>query len=466
MTEAGLLVRGAEINGEAALDCRIHDGRIAEIGRALRPASHELTLNAGGGALIPGLADHHIHLTALAAWRASLDLTDVPASRLADTLRTAAPDAAGWVRAVGYDDLSHGELDRERIDTWQPDMPIRVQHRSGGLWVLNSAALDLVAAETASHPGIERDPTGRATGRIWRADDLLRARIPNPRPSLRSIGHELAGYGITHLSDATPDSDGTVTRLLTDAVDSGDIPQHVAIMGTAPPHSPRPRLTTGPVKLIVDDHQPPDLDDLAERVRAAHASGRPVAVHCITRQALALTLAALDKAGGRNGDRIEHGAVTDLATAGLLAERRIRVVTQPTLVARRGDSYLRHVDEADLPDLWRYGSLLAAGVSVVPSSDAPYGDPDPWTGLRAAASRHTPSGHVLGEGERVPVDVALTGMQSTLDDPGGPSRLVRPGAPADLALLEVPLADALHDPDASRVRATVINGHIAWERGA
>lgn len=457
-TTSALVIRDAEINGVPAMDCRIEGGRIVELGHALRPGPRDDVLDGHGGALIPGLADHHIHLTALAAWRASLDLTDIPPDAVADALRSAHPDAGGWVRAVGYDDTVHGDLTRDSLDSWLPTVPLRVQHRSGALWVLNSTGLAVLSAETSPHPGIEREPAGRPTGRIWRADDWLRDRLPSRPPSLRAIGRELASYGITHIADATPDADGTVARLLADAVENEDLLQHLAVMSAVPPQSRHHRLTAGPVKLIVADHQAPDLNELTDGITAAHAHGRPVAVHCVSRPALALTLAALEHAGGHDGDRIEHCAVTDLATAQVLAQRRIRVVTQPTLVTRRGDIYRQHADDTDREDLWRYATLLHAGVTVAPSSDAPYGDPDPWACLRAATSRRTCSGHTLGPHERVSADIALAGMQSELDDPGGRPRTVRPSAPADLVLLDRPLRHALRDPGPGCVRATIIDG--------
>lgn len=231
--------------------------------------------------------------------------------------------------------------------------------------------LALLGDETTTNPGIEHDPTGRATGRIWRADDWLRGRLRDAPPSLRRVGHELASYGVTHLSDATAETDGVIARLISHAVENGDVPQHVAVMGTLAPSTRHPRLTLGPVKPIVAEHQLPHFDEFCEQIRAARSQNRSVAVHCVTREALAFTLAALDSATGRRGDRIEHCAVIDLSTAQVVAQRRLRVITQPMLIARRRDAYRRSVDESDLPDPWRYASLLQAGVTVAPSSDAP-----------------------------------------------------------------------------------------------
>ncbi|HEY4946392.1 MAG TPA: hypothetical protein VII19_00735 [Acidimicrobiales bacterium] len=46
-----------------------------------------------------------------------------------------------WLRAVGYDGTSGDRLDRWVLDDMVPDRPVRVQHRSGHQWLLNSAAV-------------------------------------------------------------------------------------------------------------------------------------------------------------------------------------------------------------------------------------------------------------------------------------------------------------------------------------
>ena len=60
-----MLIRDAEVGGERC-DVRLAEGRIAEVGPALAPFADDV-LEAAGGALLPGLQDHHIHLQALAA---------------------------------------------------------------------------------------------------------------------------------------------------------------------------------------------------------------------------------------------------------------------------------------------------------------------------------------------------------------------------------------------------------------
>jgi cytosine/adenosine deaminase-related metal-dependent hydrolase len=62
-----LTLRNVEIDGHAGLDVRLQDGRVAAIGERLPGRGDDL--DGRGGALIPGLIDHHIHLFATAAQR-------------------------------------------------------------------------------------------------------------------------------------------------------------------------------------------------------------------------------------------------------------------------------------------------------------------------------------------------------------------------------------------------------------
>jgi predicted amidohydrolase YtcJ len=214
---------------------------------------------------------------------------------------------------------------------------------------------------------------------------------------------------------------------------------------------------------VLADAGLPGLAELAGQIRAAHAAGRGVAVHCVTREALVLLVAALREAGTRPGDRIEHAALVPAELVPDLARLGVRVVTQPGFLADRGDDFLRDVDPRDRGDLYRCGSLLRAGIGVALSSDAPYGPLDPWAVINAAVARRTASGQVAGPGEAVTFAGALDAYLTPLGDPGGPPRRVRPGLPADLVVLRAPLArvPGLAHP----VRAVLVSGTIRWAHG-
>jgi predicted amidohydrolase YtcJ len=473
MSDAGgLLLRRAELAGRI-VDVRTRGGRIDAIAPSLAATSDEMVIDARGGALLPGLHDHHIHLLASAAAARSLVLGP-PSVRDADAMAAALQEAdaalarGDWIRAVGYHESVAGDLDRHALDRIVAGRPVRVQHRSGARWILNTAAIDALDLGGRDHPAVERDAAGVPTGRVDRADDWLRSLLPaGAAPDLSSLGAALAAAGVTGVTDTTPSERVEDLTPLGAAVTSGSLPQRVVVTGgpalaaMAPPTG----LVLGPVKVVVDDGAYPSIDELAGHIAAAHAHGRAVAIHCVTRPALVLALAACDAAGSQPGDRVEHGSVIPAELIGELRRQRLTVVTQPALVAERGDDYERDVDRDDLPHLYRIRSLLDAGVAVAASSDAPYTDPDPWAAVRAAVSRSTPSGRVLGPDERVSPAVALGLFLGAPLDPGGPARPVEVGAPADLCLLGPPLATVLERLRADDVVATICAGRVAHHAG-
>ncbi|MGW4577470.1 amidohydrolase family protein [Rhodococcus sp. YH1] len=462
----GLLLRDVALPA-GRCDVAVRDGRITAIGVGLETEGE--VIDGRGGALLPGLHDHHLHLHAIAADATSVRCGPPHVRTPGDLAR--ALDAApgdGWVRGVGYVETVAGLLDAAALDRLHARRPVRVQHRSGAMWVLNSAATTLAGLDSADHPGVERDDAGRPTGRVWRADAWLRERLPaTGPPPLDAVGADLTRLGITGITDATPDlAPGSLAALI-DAHVSGALPQRVHLLGVPLGDEPEDRpatVTTGPYKIVLADSGLPDFEALAGTVRRAHARGRPVAVHCVSREALLLLLAVFEEAGTRPGDRIEHGALVPAESIGELRRRRVCVVTQPGFLAHRGDDYLERVDTRDLPDLYRCRSLLDGGVPVALSSDAPYGPLDPWAVIATATNRRAPTGDVVGPQERITAAAALDRYLSPLDDPGAEPRRVRVGAPADLVLLDHPLTDALAEPTAEAVRCTVIRGEIRYRR--
>jgi predicted amidohydrolase YtcJ len=439
-------------------DLRLASGRIGECAPGLRPAPGEADMDAAGGTVLPGLHDHHVHLRALAAARASVAAGPPhirTAAGLAARLRTADTDLppGTWLRAVGYHESVAGPLDRWVLDRLVPHRPVRVQHRTGALWMVNSAAVARLDLDGCELSGVERDQDGRPTGRLWRMDRWLADRVPALAGDLAAVSTTAAALGITGFTDATP---GMTAADLVSLAEAG-VAQRLHCMAPADAGPPPGTITLGPVKILLDDATLPPLDDLADRIRAAHAAGRPAAVHCVTRVQLVLTLAALDAAGRLPGDRIEHGAV--IPAESLPHLRGLTVVTQPHFVAERGEQYARDVPPEDLPDLWRLRSLADAGVAVAGGTDAPFGGEDVWHVMRAAVRRPP----LFRPREAVPPARALSLF---LGEPAAPGtqRLVAPGRPADLVLLRAEPREALHSLASDLVAATFAGGTVIYGR--
>lgn len=447
-------VTGGRI-GARPVTVLIDAGRIVEVlhAGAATPAARTPAIDVGGAALLPGLHDHHVHLRAAAAARASVVAgpPDVPdRATLRAALRGAPAAAGGWVRAVGYHESVAGDLDRPGLDALVADRPVRLQHRSGVLWVLNSAGLAAVGLSDTDMPargdtggaepgGVERDGAGRLTGRLWRCDGWLGSRLPHDAGDagrlLAAVAREGARRGVTGFTDATPGRSQDETDALVEAQRCGRVGQRLHLMSpsavTLPPGAPA-EVTLGPVKVLLDDDRLPSIGELAGEIGAAHAAGRPVAIHCVTQLQAVVALAAWGEAGAQPGDRMEHGAVLDGVQLVEVRRLGLTVVTQPGFVETRGDRYLLDVDERDLPGLWRLRSLLAASIPTAAGSDAPYGPADPWIGVRAAMSRRTSGGATLGGAEGVDEATAVALWTGGAAEPGGRRRRLSAGQPADL----------------------------------
>ncbi|HEY8155976.1 MAG TPA: amidohydrolase family protein [Myxococcota bacterium] len=464
-----MLIERAEIAGSAPRSLRIEAGRITAIAPALARRPGEESLDAAGGALLPGLHDHHLHLLSLAAFAGSLRCGP-PEVRTREDLERALRGArprAGWIRGVGYHDSVAGALDRRDLDALAPGAAVRVQHRSGALWILSSAGVDRLGLDRgADAPGVERDAAGRATGRLYRADAWLRERLgaADP-PDLGAVGEGLARCGVTGATDATAHNAGPELALLETAAAQGALPQRLLLMGGLElPQPSHPRVTRGAVKLVLAEAELPDFDATASAIRAAHAAGRAAAIHCVTRAELAFAVGAFDTAGARAGDRIEHAAVAPPDLVSRIAALGLTVVAQPSFVRERGDAYAAEVEPADLPWLHRARGFDAAGVPLGGGSDAPFGDPDPWRSMRAAVERRSESGAVLGAEEAVCPERALALFSSPAEAPGAAPRTLAPGAPADLCLLDRPWSEARRALDASAVAATLVAGCVVYRR--
>ncbi len=464
MTDPGeILIRNAEVAGRPGQDVRLSGGRIQVIGEGLASAAE--TIDARGGALIAGLIDHHIHLLATAARADSLSLSDVGnadglALRLREGLAARPPGA--WLRAVGYNDGAAGLLGRDDLDRLAPDHPVRVQDRTGALWILNSRALQLIWKGDLP-PSVELDPAGRPTGRIWRGDAWLQSRIGRVAPPLAPIGAILASRGVTGAMDASATNDADSALLLAEAVRAGDLPLNLHLMSAGPLEPPPDgAYEVGPLKILLDDRDLPSVEDLVARIAVARATRRAVAVHCVTAAELAVTLAAFETAGAMPGDRVEHGGMIPVHAIDPIVRLGLTVVTQPGFVFERGERYLADIEIAEQPDLYRAASLSAAGIPLASSSDAPYGPLDPWTAMRAAVRRETSAGRPIGLEERVSPAMALRLYQGAFERPGGESRQVAVGAAADLCLLKTGLDEALAVLSADLVAATFVGGRCVY----
>lgn len=456
-----MLIRRAELEGGDIADVRIEGGRIAAIGQ-LDSHPTEPELDAGGGLLLPGLHDHHIHVAALSASLCSIhcgppDVVD--ADTFAARLRV---PGRGWLRATGYHESVAGMLDAVTLDRIVGDRPVRVQHRSGRMWFLNSAALDTLLANSAPPDGLERNGD-RYTGRLFESDEWLQRSLGSEPPPFQPVGTLLSQWGVTGLTDMSPRNGTLIARHFIQETTSRSLPQRVLLAGSLDlsRDDTNERVLLGPAKLHLHEAALPALDDAIAFIHSGHELHRNVAIHCASEVELLFALTACKDAGLLPGDRIEHASVaTDFAIAEI-ASAGLAVVSQPHFIWERGDRYLTDVDASSRPFLYRMRALLDANITLAAGSDAPFGGCNPWVSMAAAVSRLTRGGASIGESEALTPEQAL---DLYLSEPQALNRrrCVTVGAPADLCLLDRSWTAARSALSSVRARATFVDGEPVY----
>lgn len=472
MTDQTLFIRNAEqllADGSSTVqDVRIANKTIQAVGN-LVPSAVDQILDAGGCLLVPGLHDHHMHLTSFAASLNSVQCGS-PQVNSEDELAVCLNNHTdtGWLRGIGYHESVMPHLDKHWLDKYGPDRPIRIQHRSGRLWVFNSAGLDRIQALASSFDPQDQQRLHSADGRLFDVDELVSQLTRVEPPPMGQASRLLAAYGITGINDMTPSNDLQTWDWMAQLQSDNEILQKVRLSGRPELSGAQPvfdgwRLEIGETKFHLHETALPEFPTLVEGIARSHQAGRCVAIHCVTTVELVFSLSALREAGVKTGDRIEHASVVPADLVDQLLELGLGVVTQPNFVFERGDAYLRDVAAAERPYLYRVNSLVSAGVPVGFGTDSPFGHPDPWLAMKTAVDRQTLSGKQLGQEEGIAPLAALQKFLGTLADPFTLRTLV-PGVPADLCLLDLPWKALCADFCCSHVRTTICDGEVIYAR--
>ena len=464
-----LIQRASGLDG-CTFDVRLTGGLISAIGQLL-PTPGETVLSARGGLLLPGLHDHHIHFRAFARSLESINCGPPAVNTAADLaaqLREldACADHA-WIRGVGYHESVAGHINRAWLDRVVTQRPIRIQHRSGRLWIMNTCAVELLVSRASA---MGKPLEGTEDGRFFDQDINIGHLIGHQEGDLRGASRHLAALGITGFTDMTPAND---THSMADFVDwqaSGTLLQQVLLAGQATlscaQTSDRARI--GPTKFHLHDYALPPFDEFVRQIRRSHQDSRVIAVHCVTELSLVFTLAALREAGVLPGDRVEHASVTPPSALPELRDLGVLVVTQPNFVAERGDQYRLEIPADEHEWLYRCASFLANSVDLAAGSDSPFGSADPWAAMHAAVSRRTASAEILGSNEALTPEAALNLFLGSLEKPESP-RTLSIGGTADLCLLDRPWVQLRQDltssiAAASAVQATICRGQLIHDR--
>lgn len=413
--------RLADLDGigtpDAPVDLRVVDGRVAEVGPNLA-AEGLREVDAEGRWLLPGLWDHHVHLTQWSLTTARLDLSTARSAEQAIAVvrerLEAWPDHS--IVAWGHRPTDWPEDPVvSMLDALDTEQPIVLIAGDGHHAWLNSVALMTLALPLREGVVAERE--------WFAAYPRLAAVLGDDGTGPEALLHtqkEAAALGVVGITDLEfsvgPDewvtrweAGGGLLRVRTATYPDGldaVIESGLRTGDVLPGCDDRARM--GPLKIISDGslntktawccepyagpsplgfpHGQPNQtqEELRDLLRRATDHGLEVAVHAIGDRAVGDALDAISETGARGS--IEH--------AQLVRREDVRRMAELGVVASVQPAHL--IDDRDVSDrLWPGRGersfalrwMLDDGVRLVLGSDAPVARLDPWLAITAAVHR-------------------------------------------------------------------------------
>lgn len=392
--------------------------------------------------LLPGLHDHHVHVYSTQARTRSVDVSGCQNLRELTTLLRGVPGTDA-IRAVGYDDTLLGGIARDLLDEISPLRPIRLQHRGGHLWVLNSPACAQLS------PGTDLP----SDGRFWDRDDDIS--LPLAETDVSPVVDHLVSRGVTRIDDLTPTLRGQDSAHLREIIGPR---LRVGVFGAAPG-----TIAADGVKIVISDHTPPSSDDLRHSIELARPFS--VALHCVSVESLALVASVIESL--RPDDRIEHAFVTPPGLAEAIArgsDGALRVGIHPGFLRTHGDRHARVGPADDVTDYLRVRTWLDAGATLLGGTDSPFSLSDPWSAMQAAVDRKGAGGALLGGNEALSPEEAFTLFRTGGLDHRGPRLDLHVDDAADICVIEGTWFSARNALDSVNVLRTVRRGRETYAR--
>ncbi len=468
--------------GDDVVDVHVAHGRIIDIAPARALPRRGAVVDGGGGWLIPGLWDHHVHTVQWALVAQRTDLGGARSASEAAARMSAAPVLADGRRVgTGYRDALWADRPSlAALDEATGDVPTYLINADvHSVWI-NSAALRREGFETAD--GVLREEPAFEISRRLNATDPVEGDRLVAKALERAAARGVVGIVDLDMAwnaeawarrldagfDTTRISFGVYPALLDRAIEEG--------LQTGDALDPAGLVRMGPLKVITDgslgtrtaacSHPYPGdphnhgvltvpPDELQALMTRATGAGLACAVHAIGDLANTYALDAFAATGAHG--TIEHAQLVAHADIARFARLGVGASVQPE----------HAVDDRDMTDaIWAgqtalpypLRALADAGANLLFGSDAPVSPLDPWAAMAAAAHR-TRDGRPAWRPEQG-LDAATALAASTAGGSASGSALA-PGSVADLAVVD-------HDPlradeeamRTTRVAATLLAGRV------
>lgn len=481
-------------------------------------------IDAGGGLVLPGFNDAHVHFLMGGLQLSEVNLRDAksPKEFVARLQQFARKIPAGqWITGGEWDHewWPGAPLPtREWIDPVIPEHPVFVRRLDGHMALANTCALKLAGIirdtpEVAAGK-IVRDPHGEPTGLLKDAAmEYVEKVMPAPDfgqklAAAKAASEFAASLGVTSVQDMSAGADVGVYQTL---AERGEL--KTRIYGMTPLadwerlartgiHAPfgSDLLRIGGLKAFSDGslgsstalffepylHEPenfglpgPDMVPegvMLRRVLAADKAGLQVVVHAIgdhaNRQMLDIFKTVAEQNGPRDRRfRIEHAQHLRPAEIRRFGSERVIASIQPYHAADDGRWCESRLGAERCRGAYPIKSLLDAGGALAFGSDWTIAPLDPLTGIHAAVTRRTLDGkNPDGWQPQEKITVAQTVCAYTIGSAYAEfaeavKGSITPGKLADLVILDrdiftIDPAEILN----ARVLCTVMDGNVVFQR--
>jgi predicted amidohydrolase YtcJ len=456
----------------------IKGGKVLAVGRNrdLRNLAGSRTqwLDAGGGTVLPGINDSHLHLNGfgLTFPPFSVDVDTATIAELVAVVADAVADAepGAWIRGRDWNDNRLPRApNKNDLDPVSPDNPVILTDFSNHAVAVNSVVLDLAGITSDTQPPeggiIEKDANGEPTG-VFRetAQALVRSVVPpftdeEVSTALDNAIEILHSQGITSITD--PGIGLPTLQLYADKYEAGELPVRVTALlsgGNSPAsvqnmldsyepiagldplnlrvagikiygdgiptaaktawlHEPYVDGTNGSMVIVGsdDEERVANLHDMFERV---HRAGLQIGTHATgdaTIDAVVQGYLRAQNARRRRDPRhyVIHADLTPPGTLRTMARNGIGANMNATIKYLLGRTLDPILGPERTDYQWPYRTALDAGVKVSSASDAPVTFPSWLQGVMAAMLREGLFGGVAGEAERITLPEALHTYTST-----------------------------------------------------
>lgn len=477
--EADLVIRNGRVlildrGFRQAEAIAIRGGRVLAVGadRDIRRnvTSRTREIDAGGGTVLPGINDTHIHLNVVGLNKPPymIDVNKKSIAELVGAVRSAAGQARSsdsWIRGGGWQELVMPRVPTAAdLDSVSGNHPVVLRDFSGHAMAVNSIVLRLagITRDTAPPVGgvIDKDGNGEPTGVLRETamrlvqrlvppytneeisaaiDDAVRiawskgmTSVTEPGIDLRTFGlyadkarNGVLGVRVSALLSAFGGPDALREVLAQYRAPAGVDPRILRAIGikigadgiprfrTAWMNKPYLDGTRGAMTIpgaTVDEQ----VANLHGMIQAAADAGFQVGTHscgdATTDAVVAGYVKTIEKGKRRSELRhcVHHCNFPSAATLKTMARHGIGANLNAEILYLQG-RVLESVIGPGLTEYqWPYRSALDAGVKVTSGSDAPVVDNNHWLqGVMAAAVREGRDGGVAGKAERITVPEAL-----------------------------------------------------------